>query len=247
MCMGSLDFCVVGWHFENKRKNTHAFKGTLASQNPCWKDSDWRSLGCKIIYLFQNFDLSEHGNGYLTWTAWTVWKTTTKKTIPSRVPKTMLKRFGLEKSGLPENLFTQELWPVTTFQWIFHMKKPEQWPQCFPRTDWKTGWFITKTFKTGNELRCWWPEMTAAVKQGKLKPSECWIRLQSSVHSTSQPSATPWWSEWKACEERGGTQCSAWNLQCSPSLRMITMQYIYFLSAACIFCVITQTEISSKL
>ena len=57
VCMGSSDFCVVGWHFENKRKNTHAFKGTLASQNPCWKDSDWRSLGCQIIDLLQNFDL----------------------------------------------------------------------------------------------------------------------------------------------------------------------------------------------
>ena len=163
-----------------------------------------------------------------------------------------MKRFGLEKSGLPDNLFMQELWLVTTWQWMLRMKNLNS-DLSVSRTNWKTGWFTTKPFKTGNELRCWWPEMTAAVEQGKLKPSECWIRPQSSAHSTSQHSATPWWSEWKACEERGGTQCSAWNLQCSPSLRMIMMPYIYiyiyiyFLSVACLVCVLTHTEISSKL
>ena len=172
--------------FEKQRpKKTPCFQGC---PKPCWKDSDWRNLGCQRVYLLKNFDLSQHGNGYPSWTTWTVTS-------------------------------------------VFPPHRLKDWPIC-----------NKKPFKTGNELRCWWPQMTAVVKQGKLKPHECWIRLPSSVHSTSQHSATPRWSAWKACEERDGTRCSAWNLQCSPSLRRIMMQYIYILSFSSLYILCINTD-----
>lgn len=226
---GIFRFLCCGMAFWKQKKKHSCFQGYVGVPKPMLKrfrleksglPDNWFTPELWPVRTWQWISHMKNLN---------ILKNNNLKTMLSKVPKTMLKRFGLEKSGLPDNLFTQELWPVSTWQWLFHMKNlNSEWPQCFPRTDWKPGWFTTKPFKTDNESITLMMTRDDSCSQ-RRQTKTIWKLYQTPIIRAfhHQHSATPWWSEWKACDERGGTQRSAWDLQCSPSLRMIMMQYIY--------------------